>query len=296
MLQQEQDRLTVDEQEALIEAQMSELNDTPEVKEQIAQVLRETYLKRFGSEPGPAREPDQYRLEQEEESDSSLDELEEKFGQDLAITPAVEAELKRDERERKDLERRKSGKSRVDQGQVPPRHNLQRYLTGSMLSQWSEEGKDDVSVSCLRCHNTHHRNRTLWAHVESKRCYPDTAIRGWREQAKEKEQKEKIEEAYQATVRVAIRKTPQRPERTEEAPPTLGPAPPPPMRDAQIVEARRPKAYKQSRVVQVKGDDRSRKGSSAPHLDDEAGVGGGPHQKVEAELVQLWLGDLEMQC
>lgn len=61
-------------------------------------MLREAYLKRFGSEPGSARKPDQYRLEQEEESDSSLDELEEKFGQDLAITPAVEAELKRDER------------------------------------------------------------------------------------------------------------------------------------------------------------------------------------------------------
>ena len=98
MLQQEQDRLTVEEEEALIEAQMSELNDTPEVKEQIAQVFREAYLKRFGSEPGSARKPDQYRLEQEEESDSSLDELEEKFGQDLAITPALEAELKRDER------------------------------------------------------------------------------------------------------------------------------------------------------------------------------------------------------
>jgi len=50
-LQQEQDRLTVEGEEALIESQMSELNDTPEVKEQIAQALREAYLKRFGSEP-----------------------------------------------------------------------------------------------------------------------------------------------------------------------------------------------------------------------------------------------------
>ena len=114
MLQREEDRLTMEEEEALIVSQMSEPNETPEVKEQIAQVLREAYLKRFGSEPGSARKPDQNRLEQEEESDSSLDELEAKFGQDLAITSTVEAELKRDERERKDLERRKSGRSRVD--------------------------------------------------------------------------------------------------------------------------------------------------------------------------------------
>lgn len=105
--------------------------------------------------------------------------------------------------------------------------------------------------------------------------------------ASQKEQKAKIEEAYEATVREAVRKTPQRRERTDD-PPTLGPAPPPPMRDAQIVEPRRgerletitsfevkqvPKPRDKSRVVQVKGDDGSKKGSAAPHLDDEAGVG-----------------------
>ena len=129
---------------------------------------------------------------------------------------------------------------------------------------------------------------SLWAHVESKRCFPESAIKGWGQQAKEKEQKAKIEEAYEATVREAARKTPQRRERTDDAPPTLGPAPPPPMRDAQIVEPRRgerletitsfqvkqvPKPRDKSRVVQVKGDDRSKKGPAAPHLDDEAGVG-----------------------
>ena len=34
-----------------------------------------------------------------------------------------------------------------------------------------------------------------------------------------------------------------------------------------------PKPRDKSRVVQVKGDDRAKKGSTAPHLDDEAGVG-----------------------
>ena len=266
MLQREEDRLTMEEEEALIESQMSEPNETPEVKEQIAQALREAYLKRFGSEPGSARKPDQYRLEQEEESDSSLDELEEKFSQDLAITSTVEAELKRDERERKDLERRKSGRNRVDseeharqlrdakecerenrrayerEKKEREREELERQqrerreperkkkeidpkkvdersrpaprssaapaqpsetphwinaADGSLkpfkeihkLSQRFNEGKNDIYVSCLRCHKTIKGTEpySLWAHVESKRCFPETAIKGWRQQAKEKE-------------------------------------------------------------------------------------------------------------
>ena len=34
-----------------------------------------------------------------------------------------------------------------------------------------------------------------------------------------------------------------------------------------------PKPRDKSRVVQIKGNDRAKKGFTAPHLDDEAGVG-----------------------
>lgn len=43
---------TLQEEEAIIDSQLAELNETPEIKEQTAQVLREAYLKKYGSEPG----------------------------------------------------------------------------------------------------------------------------------------------------------------------------------------------------------------------------------------------------
>lgn len=76
--------------------------------------------------------------------------------------------------------------------------------------------------------------------MESKRCYPESAIKGWRQQAKEKEQQAKIDEAYQATAVEAARKAQKaRDVKKESLPsPTLGPSIPLPMRDAQIVEPR----------------------------------------------------------
>ena len=76
------------------------------------------------------------------------------------------------------------------------------------MSQWSEEGSTEVYVSCLRCQKTIKgaESYSLWAHVESKRCYPENAIKGWRQQAKEKEQQAKIDEAYRATAKEAARK------------------------------------------------------------------------------------------
>lgn len=106
------------------------------------------------------------------------------------------------------------------------------------MSQWFEEGRNEVYVSCLRCHKTIKGTEpySLWAHVESKRCYPECAIKGWRHKAKEKEQRAKIEEAYQATAREASRKNPKFREKKDDAPPIIYPAQPPPMRPAQVVE------------------------------------------------------------
>ena len=73
------------------------------------------------AEPGSARKADQHHSAPEDSendlSDSSLDRLEERFGQDLAISPAVEAEIKRRDREKMELEKMKSERSRVDSGE-----------------------------------------------------------------------------------------------------------------------------------------------------------------------------------
>jgi len=74
--------------------------------------------------------------------------------------------------------------------------------------------------------------------VESKRCYPESAIKGWRQQAKEKEQQAKIDEAYQATaVEVAyeVQRGKEVPPPTLP-PPSLGPSIPLLMRDVKILK------------------------------------------------------------
>ena len=127
-------------------------------------------------------------------------------------------------------------------------------------------------VSCLRCHKTIKGAEaySLWAHVESKRCYPDNAIKGWRQQAKEREQKAQIEEAHRASAKEAARKMQKG--RDQGPVPPIYPANPPPRKPTEIIEltgherleeittfeTRRPKEVK-SRVVNP--------------LDDEAGVG-----------------------
>ena len=116
-------------------------------------------------------------------------------------------------------------------------------------------------VSCLRCHKTIKGPQaySLWAHVESKRCYPENAVKGWRQQAKEKEPKAQIEEAHRATAKEAARKmqkardegqVPQNAEilqlRCDER-----------LEEITTFETRRPKEEK-PRVVKVR-DDRARR-------------------------------------
>ena len=113
--------LTIQEEEGLIAMQLSELNETQEVRDQIAAVLRKAYLEKYGSEPGPSgsKGPDQPASEsegadcEEELSDSSMDRLEEQFGQELDIPSEVE-ELKRKDRERKRREKKELEKKELE--------------------------------------------------------------------------------------------------------------------------------------------------------------------------------------
>ena len=81
----QQERLTIQEEEDLIAMQMAEVNETQEVRVQIAAVLRNAYLEKYGSEPGPSggKGPEQSASEsegadyEEVQSDSSMDRLEE---------------------------------------------------------------------------------------------------------------------------------------------------------------------------------------------------------------------------
>ena len=131
--------------------------------------------------------------------------------------------------------------------------SLKSFREVHRLSQWQEDGQGDIYVSCLRCQRTIRglEPYSLWAHIESKGCYPDSVLRGWRQQRKELEKKAEQEKAYQATQAEALRKA----QKSKEVPPstlpppTLGPSIPSipfPMRDAQIVKPRKVKLWKQS--------------------------------------------------
>ena len=147
-------------------------------------------------------------------------------------------------------------------------------------------------VSCLTCQNTIKGAEpySLWAHVEIKRCYPENAIKGWRQQAKQKEQQAKIDEAYKATAKEAARKMSKG--RGQTPAPPIYPARPPPPKPTETIEltgneqleeitsfeTKKPKEER-TRVVEVR-DERDRnkekpkkRSVSAPPLDDEAGVG-----------------------
>ena len=401
---QQQGRLTIQEEEDLKATQMAELNEAPEVKNQIAAVLRNAYLEKCGSEPGPSgsKGPGQpaseseYANDDEDQTDSSIDRLEEQFGQDLDIEPELKEEihrtlnerleskkrekrgidseererqrratkdlerknrekyelerkdrerkelerkdrerkeLERKDRERKELERQRRERKELEKKKYDPKkedeksrpaprssappqqpaeaphwirsdRTLKPFKEIHKMSQWSEEGSTEVYVSCLRCQKTIKgaESYSLWAHVESKRCYPDNAIKGWRQQAREKEQQAKIDETYRATAKEAARKMPKARGR-DEAPQTY-PANPPPMKPAEIVhlkgnerleeitsfETKKPKEER-SRVVEVREDrnrnkEKPKKGSlSAPPLEDEAGVGDvGERQKLPRVL------------
>ena len=108
----------------MISAQLKEVNESPELKEQIAQVLREADRQRFGADPEPsssAKRPDRSYTKPVDDLDdlpsSELDELEERFGQELEITPEGETRLKgneKQERERKErLEKEAQGKEKI---------------------------------------------------------------------------------------------------------------------------------------------------------------------------------------
>ena len=349
-LQKEKDQLTVEEEEALISAQLREVNESPEVKEQIAQVLREAYRQRFGTEPTPsssARKPamdSSYTKPVEDLDDlpsSELDELEEKFGQELEITSEGEYRLKGNEeqeeehKERKRLEKeeqaekRKIGKvdeqererqrkatkeieqerrrareqdelerlsrerkevkaskeanpKKVDEKVRPaPRSSappappaevphwinasdgsLKTFKEVHRLSQWQQDGKGDTFVSCLRCQRTIRglEPYSLWAHIESKGCYPDNVLKGWRQQRKEREKKAEVEKAFQATQAEAIRKAQKGKEVPPSTlpPPTLGPSIPFPMRDAQLVKPKKGERVETITSFEVKDVPKSR--------------------------------------
>ena len=63
----QQVRWTIQEEEDLIAMQMAELNETQEVRDQIGAVLRNAYLAKYRSEPGPSgsKGPDQSASESE---------------------------------------------------------------------------------------------------------------------------------------------------------------------------------------------------------------------------------------
>ena len=111
-------------------------------------------------------------------------------------------------------------------------------------------------MSCLRCQRTIRglEPYSLWAHIESKGCYPDSVLRGWRQQRKELEKKAEQEKAYQATQAEALRKA----QKSKEVPPstlpppTLGPSIPFPMRDAQIVKPRKGEVVETITTFQVR--------------------------------------------
>ena len=398
---QQQERLTVQEEEDLIAAQMAELNESPEVKNQIAAVLRNAYLEKYGSEPGPsgskgpARPPAKPASESEsanddDQTDSSMARLEEQFGQDLDIDPELQEvihqtlterreskkreegkidseererqrratkdlerknreryelekkelerkALERKDRERKELDRKNRERKELEKKQLekkeierkireirqrdpkkedeklrpaprssdPPKQpadaphwiqpdgTLKPFKEIHKMSQWSEEGSTEVYVSCLRCQKTIKGAEpySLWAHVESKRCYPENAIKGWRQQAKEKEQQAKIDEAFKATAKEAARKMSK--VRGQTPVPPIYPARPPPMKPTEIVELtgnerleeittfetkKKPKDERTRRVEVRDERDRNKekpkkRSASAPPLDDEAGVG-----------------------
>ena len=377
---QQQGRLTVQEEEDLIAVQMAELNESPEVKNQIADVLRNAYLEKYGSEPGPSGSKGPAKPASESESandddddddqtDSSMVRLREQFGQDLEIEPELQDvihktlterheskkreegridseererqrratkdlerknrekyEREKKENERKDRERKELEKKEIERkireirkrdpkkedeksrpaprSSAPPQQpadaprwiqpdgTLKPFKEIHKISQWSEEGSTEVYVSCLTCQNTIKGAEpySLWAHVEIKRCYPENAIKGWRQQAKQKEQQAKIDEAYKATAKEAARKMSKG--RGQTPVPPIYPARPPPPKPTETIEltgneqleeitsfeTKKPKEER-TRVVEVR-DERDRnkekpkkRSVSAPPLDDEAGVG-----------------------
>ena len=113
--------LTIQEEKDLIATQMAELNEAQEAKDQIAAVLRNAYLEKYKSEPGPSgsKGPDQPASEpegadyEEQQTDSSIDRLEEQFGRDLDIPSEVEEELKK-----KDLEKRRHEREELEKKQL----------------------------------------------------------------------------------------------------------------------------------------------------------------------------------
>ena len=134
--------------------------------------------------------------------------------------------------------------------------SLRTFREVHQLSQWQQDGKGDIYVSCLRCQRTIKglEPYSLWAHIESKGCYPESVLAGWRKQRKELEKRVEQEKAYQATQAEALRKA----QKTRDVPPstlpppTLGPSIPLPMRDAQIVKPRKGEVVEEITTFQVK--------------------------------------------
>ena len=134
-MQEEEDKLTAEEEEALISAQLKEVNESPEVKEQIAQVLREAYRQRFGADPerGSAKKSSRPYKDPVDELDdlpsSELDELEDRFGQSLEITPEDKTRLKGNERQEKERQEKEKPETRRIGKVSVEEHERQRAVT-----------------------------------------------------------------------------------------------------------------------------------------------------------------------
>ena len=134
--------------------------------------------------------------------------------------------------------------------------SLKTFREVHRLSQWQQDSQGDIYVSCLRCQRTIKglEPYSLWAHIESKGCYPESVLAGWRKQRKELEKRAEQEKAYQATQAEALRKA----QKTRDVPPstlpppTLGPSIPLPMREAQIVKPRKGEVVETITSFQVK--------------------------------------------
>ena len=101
--------------------------------------------------------------------------------------------------------------------------SLKTFREVHQLSQRQQDGKGVIYVSCLRCQRTIRglEPYSLWAHIESKGCYPESVLAGWRKQRKELEKRAEQEKAYQATQAEALRKA----QKTRDVPPSTLPPP-----------------------------------------------------------------------
>ena len=165
---QQQGRLTMQEEEDLIAVQMAELNESPEVKNRIAAVLRNAYLEKYGSEPGPSGSKGPAKPASESESanddvdqtDSSIARLEEQFGQDLEIEPELQEEM-RSMSLRRRIVRKRSLRGRIVRERSSRRNNSRRRSSKGRFVRLGNEiqRRKTRSQGQLQGLQLHHNNQ-----------------------------------------------------------------------------------------------------------------------------------------